>query len=98
MAVVARVLLDHVEQDVAQAGGRAVGPSEPSRWSAVGHRRSEQRARAGHGLAPEHGELFGGIIGGGAPVPRRVGAPVHGVVFDTLNVDAPEVILMRLRN
>src|SRR6185503_10549085 len=79
VAVVARVLLDHVEQDVAQAGGRAVRPAGPSRRSAVGHRRSEQRARAGHGVAPERVELFGGIIGGGAPVPRGVGAPVHGV-------------------
>lgn len=72
VAVVARVFLDHVEQDVAQAGGRAVG-------SAVGHRRSEQRARTGHGVVPERVELFGGIGGGGAPVPRGIGAPVHGV-------------------
>ena len=73
MPVVTRVFLDHVEQDVAQAAGWAVRPAGPSRRSAFSHRRSEQRARAGHGVAPERVELFGGIIGGGAPVPGGVG-------------------------
>src|SRR5512138_3434771 len=37
VAIVACVLLDHVEQDVAQAGGWAVGPASPSRRAAFGH-------------------------------------------------------------
>jgi hypothetical protein len=76
VAIVARVLLDHVEQDVAQAGERAIGPAMLPRRASVGHRRSEQRARTGYGAAPERVEPFGGVLGGGAPVPRRVDRPV----------------------
>ncbi len=81
MAVVPRVLLDHVAQDPPQAGRPAIGPGTPGRLGHVAgsQRLRDHRAGAGHGVLPERMKLLGSIPGGGAPVPVAVGVPVHRV-------------------
>ena len=74
MAVVARVLLDHVAQDPAQARCPAVGPGAPGQpaQAAVGHRLGDGGARAGRGVLPQRKELLRRVPGGlWAPVKRR---------------------------
>src|SRR3990172_3959936 len=61
MAVVPRVLLDHVDQDPSQAGCPTVGPGAPRQplKAALGQRLRDQGAGAGHGVLPERDELLG---------------------------------------
>jgi hypothetical protein len=79
MAVVPRVLLDHVDHDPTQAGCAAVGPGAPRELiqAAVGQHLSDEGAGAGYCALPEREELLGGVRGGRVPVPIGVGPPVH---------------------
>jgi hypothetical protein len=61
MPIVPRVLLDHVDQDVAQAGQFVAAP--PLR-TALGQGRGEQATGAGCGLPLERIQLLRGVVSG----------------------------------
>jgi hypothetical protein len=82
MAVVARGLLDHVDQDVAQAGEGATSVTDtPARALRVAMSQclGEQVTGASHGIPPECIQLLRSVVGGRAPIPVVVGGPVNGV-------------------
>ena len=81
VAVVPGVLLDHVDEDPAQAGRPAVGPCLLSRLvqPAAGQRVRDQRVGTGDSGLPHRAELVGGPAGGQVPVQVGVGVPVGGV-------------------
>jgi hypothetical protein len=76
VAVVAGVLLDHVAQDPAQAGGTPVGPGPPGQpaetIAAIQHLR-DFGAGVFHGPLLQGGKLLEGILGGRVPFPVAVG-------------------------
>src|SRR5215218_6664413 len=63
MAVVPRVLLDHVDQDVAQAGQPVAAPLLRT---ALGQDRGEQVTGAGRGIPPARVQLLGRFVDGRA--------------------------------
>jgi hypothetical protein len=93
VAVMAGILLDHVAQDPAQARCLAVRPGTLGQLAEVAIRQClrEQSAGAFHALLPQREQLLGGVLGGRAPLPVRIGFPVHRV--PRLSLLAPVQVL-----
>ena len=78
---VARVLLDHVDQQPAQAWRTAIGPGSPGQTvqAAVGQRLGNDGARATHGLMPDRRQLLWRAVSSRVPLPVRIGISSHHV-------------------
>lgn len=80
MADVARVLLDQVDEQTAQAGDLTIGPARAQPVQiAVGQRLRGHSPRASYRVLPQRTKLLGRVLSGCVPDPVRVGVPVGGV-------------------